>query len=88
MASPFGVRSLRSTRLFRTQKDCLGKGAQSLGVGDGIWIFPDTEVPFILRKNTNGTYRLIGQAYVHGIMHGEARVNIASVNKQQLLIMV
>jgi hypothetical protein len=40
--------------------------------GDIIWLLPDADVPFILRPLENGHYKLVGEAYVHGIMHGEA----------------
>jgi hypothetical protein len=30
------------------------------------------QTPFMLRKEGEGEYRLIGECYVHGIMHGEA----------------
>src|SRR2546430_19710 len=70
-ATTFGDMALTCMRLFRT-KDCyVGKGPQSVQVGDEIWIFPDTRVPIILRKIGWGRRRLVGHAYVHGIMDGE-----------------
>lgn len=30
------------------------------------------DVPFILREAGDGHYHLVGEAYVHGIIHGEA----------------
>jgi hypothetical protein len=62
----------KSRRLFRTRQSWLGLGIKSLEIGDEIWILGGAEVPFILRKLQHGTYRLIGAAYVHGVMHGEA----------------
>ncbi len=44
-------------------------------VGDSIVIVPGCHIPFILRKKTDdkGEYfRIVGCAYVHGIMDGEA----------------
>ena len=38
---------------------------------DIICLFQDGQVPFILRE-TAGRYRWIGEAYIHGIMFGEA----------------
>jgi hypothetical protein len=29
-------------------------------------------MPFILRPMDNGNYELVGEAYIHGIMYGEA----------------
>jgi hypothetical protein len=71
-ATVFGDVALRKMRLFRTQRNYVGKGAQSLKIGDGVWVFPGVEVPFILRNTSAGRYSFVGQAYVHGIMHGEA----------------
>jgi hypothetical protein len=74
-AISFGVLGLRHMRLFRTEGSYVGKGPQSIQTGDEIWVFPGAQVPFILRKvggDPDRRYRLIGHAYVHGIMHGEA----------------
>ena len=40
-------------------------------VGDVVCIFHGAEVPFVLRPEANDRYRLLGEAYVHGIMDGE-----------------
>jgi hypothetical protein len=39
---------------------------------DKICIFSGSRAPFIIRKREDGCYSLIGDAYIHGIMHGEA----------------
>ena len=66
-------------RVFRTQeKMFLGTGARSLRVGDEVWILGGGKVPYILRPavaeavdhGLGKQYRLVGEAYVHGIMHG------------------
>ena len=59
-------------RLFRTSKKYLGLGAQSLRVGDTIWITPNARVPLLLRNMPCGHFQFVSEAYVHGIMHGEA----------------
>ena len=59
-------------RLFRTHSGYLGIGPQSLQIGDVVSIVPGSIVPFLLRKVQDNRYRLVGEAYVHGIMHGEA----------------
>ncbi|KAK0648064.1 heterokaryon incompatibility protein-domain-containing protein [Cercophora newfieldiana] len=45
--------------------------------GDEIWILAGSPVPVVLRKTSNtekglDCYEYVGQAYVYGIMHGEA----------------
>lgn len=59
-------------RLFLTNGNLLGLGPQSLERGDTVWLLPGGRVPIILRQRENGHYVVIGEAYVHGIMHGEA----------------
>lgn len=61
-------------RLFRTGKGYLGSGSQSMKTGDSVWIVPGSRVPLIFRPSGNGGGRLklVGGAYVHGFMSGEA----------------
>ncbi|KAF4637062.1 hypothetical protein G7Y89_g1030 [Cudoniella acicularis] len=59
-------------RLFRTRGNLLGVSAQSLKEGDAVWVVAGAAVPFLLRKLPNGNQELVGEAYVHGIMQGEA----------------
>ena len=59
-------------RLFVTEKGYIGLGAISVQTGDKVFVFPGGLVPFVLRTSIEGCYRLVGEAYVHGIMRGEA----------------
>ncbi|KAL8834196.1 MAG: hypothetical protein Q9176_007624 [Flavoplaca citrina] len=70
--------------LFRTARGYLGIGAQPLQTDDEIWILGCADTPVILRKQVNGSYRLIGETYVHGIMHGEAIRSTAQEQLQQI----
>lgn len=69
-------------RLFSTCEGLLGVGPRSMfdegESGYEIYILKGAKVPYILRKLENGTYRLVGEAYVHGIMHGEVLRNYGS----------
>ncbi|XXG94592.1 hypothetical protein Hte_000849 [Hypoxylon texense] len=58
--------------LFITHEGQLGLGQRSLQINDEVWILAGANVPFVLRPVGAGEYRLIGEAYVHGIMHGQA----------------
>ncbi len=58
--------------MFRTWQNYLGMAPRSAQVGDQVWILPGTSVPFILQPLNNGNFQLVGEAYVHGIVHGEA----------------
>jgi len=68
-------------RLFLTQEGYFGCGPQALAVDDEVWILGGADTPMVLRKLPSGGYRLIGETYVHGVMHGEA---VASVTQAQL----
>jgi Heterokaryon incompatibility protein (HET) len=58
-------------RLFRTERGYLGIAAQSLRVGDGVWVLAGARVPVVLRRLGSGHWGLVGEAYVHGVMAGE-----------------
>jgi hypothetical protein len=58
--------------VFVTEKGYLGLGPQHLQAGDVVSLIPGVEVPIVLRPGENGRYQLVGEAYLHGIMDGEA----------------
>jgi hypothetical protein len=81
--NPFGLAynfSYPETRLFVTKRKYIGVGPLSIREGDSVFLLPSANVPFILSQekkhvNTEDQLRrfsLVGEAYVHGIMHGEA----------------
>lgn len=43
--------------------------------GDFVAVIGGAQVPFILRYRSGGQYQLISEAYVDGIMDGEAMEN-------------
>lgn len=60
-------------RIYRTSKGYLGLGPESLEPGDLVFIIAGSQVPFVLRKVAGKErYRLVGESYIHGMMHGEA----------------
>ncbi|OCL09415.1 hypothetical protein AOQ84DRAFT_257225, partial [Glonium stellatum] len=63
-------------KMFRSKSDLLGMGPKSTQEGDEVWVLLGAKVPFVLRPVNGGKasrrYRLIGEAYVHGYMDGEA----------------
>lgn len=67
--------SVRSTInrkvLFTMDRNYLGLTEQGCCIGDTVCIFLGGAVPFIIRTQSDGTYRLHGEAYVHGMMDGE-----------------
>jgi hypothetical protein len=61
-------------RLFATDKGYIGLAPAGTQVGDRVCILLGGHTPFLLRPSEqySGRYRLVGECYVHGIMHGEA----------------
>ncbi|QYS92689.1 HET domain-containing protein [Trichoderma simmonsii] len=59
-------------RLFSTAEGLMGVGSQSMKAGDSVWIVPGSRVPLLFRPSPEGRWRLVGGAYVHGFMQGEA----------------
>ncbi|KAI1271639.1 HET-domain-containing protein [Xylaria sp. FL0933] len=57
--------------LCRTKKGYLGWVPDITMVGDSIFIIMGAAVPFVVRPAGDGTYKLIGECYIHGIMYGE-----------------
>lgn len=62
-------------KLFMTESGLFGLGPKSLGQDPGskdeVWILMGARVPFILHHIEGSKYRVVGEAYVHGIMYGE-----------------
>lgn len=59
-------------RLAWTDSNLLAMVPKSTVAGDSIWIVPGLKTPFVFREVANGNFELVGEAYVHGIMFGEA----------------
>ncbi|KAM7212723.1 heterokaryon incompatibility protein 6, OR allele [Rhypophila decipiens] len=59
---------------FITKTGYMGIGPPNIAKQDEIWVLDGGNVPFVLRRESNGgsSRRFIGDAYVHGIMHGQA----------------
>jgi hypothetical protein len=56
--------------LFQTSRGNLGLGPDQMQPDDVVVVIFGADVPFVLRPHEKG-YKLIGEAYVHGIMDGE-----------------
>ncbi|KAH6703073.1 putative heterokaryon incompatibility protein 6, OR allele, partial [Leptodontidium sp. MPI-SDFR-AT-0119] len=60
---------------FITRKGHLVLSSEYVKQGDVVALIKGSQVPFILRRESDGQYQLIGEAYVDGIMDGEAMEN-------------
>ncbi|KAI2465272.1 heterokaryon incompatibility protein-domain-containing protein [Annulohypoxylon bovei var. microspora] len=58
--------------LYTTKAGRFGFSYPSIRPGDEVWVIDGSRVPFILRPEPGvSDRRLIGETYLHGIMHGE-----------------
>ena len=69
---PIMHRLWRRRDFFVTNAGSFGIGPRPLRVDDEVWLLEGGRTPFILRKRADGQFCMVGEAYVHGIMYGEA----------------
>jgi len=62
--------TLMERSIFRTQEGYLGLGPYITQPGDLVCVLFGLNVPYVLRAVNEG-FLLIGECYVHGVMHGE-----------------
>ncbi|KAH8659241.1 heterokaryon incompatibility protein-domain-containing protein [Tricladium varicosporioides] len=76
-------------KLFRTKNNCfLGTGAESLQIGDIVCVLAGGSVPYLIRPIDGGRdnrFRFVGEAYVHGMMHGQL-VSDQGANVQEIIL--
>jgi hypothetical protein len=70
------INSLANRAFFITADGYMGLGSPELG--DEIWVLFGGDNPFIQRPSVTdpGCHQLIGSCYVHGLMDGEAMVDV------------
>jgi len=59
-------------KLFASERGYLGLGPAAVLPGDIIAAIFGLETPLVLRSVGTDSYQIVGEAYVHGIMDGEA----------------
>jgi hypothetical protein len=75
--SPLFLRRIRTSmqnrRAIRTEKGYIALGPRECGPGDGVALLKGGRVPLVVRRYAGGkTFRVVGEAYVQGVMQGEA----------------
>jgi hypothetical protein len=75
----------RGRRPFVTKKGHLGLGLDHVEPGDAVAVLIGCQVPFVLRKSVGGRYKIVGEAYVDGIMDGEGVVGREIVGVLELI---
>lgn len=73
------IASGNSRRLFRTDNGLLGTGMKSVTKGDEVWVLAGSKLPMLARKRQavgcDNEFSLIGETYLHGVMHWESSGN-------------
>lgn len=62
----------RNRRFFATEDGRIGLGPRDIEVGDSVCVLFFCPTPYILRHHPTSRTQLIGEAYVNGLMYGEA----------------
>ncbi|KZL67601.1 heterokaryon incompatibility protein [Colletotrichum tofieldiae] len=60
-------------RPFVCANGLIGLGPVGMSLGDSVWTVPGADVPLVFRSGPTGSFLVVGEAYVHGIMDGELR---------------
>ena len=66
------VSAMISRKAVMTEKGFVGMVAGIAQAGDRVALFKGGKLPFIIRPNGASGWEIIGDCYIHGIMHGEA----------------
>jgi hypothetical protein len=64
-------------RLLVTKKGSLGLAPPAAKPGDIVAVLVGAPVPHVLRQQDDGSYELIGECFIHGIMGGEALAHLS-----------
>lgn len=62
---------LYDRRPFVTNDGCPGLALADIQPGDQICVLAGASVPFVIRRNEEGNFRLVGESYIYGLMDGE-----------------
>jgi hypothetical protein len=69
-----------SQQLFRMDPGYVGMGPKSSRAGDEVWIVSGCPFPMVMRRrgDAGGSHCVIGRAFIHGLMSGEAVTETSS----------
>ena len=73
MQRQLGVHAGR--KLLITRRGSAGLGPAEAQLGGEIWLIRGFYAPVLLERLENGRYKFVGEAYIQGIMQGQAYVN-------------
>jgi hypothetical protein len=76
---------LKDRRLFITMHDRIGLGPTNLVQSDVLAILLGLDMPLILRQTDDNSYRIIGNAYIGGVMDGELFKRCQKIQRLHIL---
>lgn len=77
--------NLKAYNFFVSGKEHIGLCPCGAALGDLICIVLGSEVPLVLRSS-GSEYLLVGGAYVHGIMDGEAMAKAKRIGYKEFIL--
>ncbi|KAI1422380.1 HET-domain-containing protein [Xylaria sp. FL1777] len=72
-------------RIFVTKRGFFGITSESVRIGDTVWILAGARTPFAFRATGQRKLRLVGEAYVDGLMQGEAIIGQVMTERVSLV---
>lgn len=79
----------RDHQMVNTNNGRFGFSCTGVQPGDVVCVFNDSVSPFVVRRvdevEGRARWKLVGDAYVHGLMHGEA--DISKMEEEDILLM-
>jgi hypothetical protein len=82
-----GLNEVAARQAFiATREGRIGLGPRITEVGDEIWLPIGAHMPFVLRPLGEKNFKILGLAYLHGMMHGEAVAGHAEVDFEDILL--
>ena len=77
---------LAARSLFISEEGYVGLAPTSARKGDEVWIVRGSKIPLLLRKQSERTYRFVGEIYIHGLMNGELFEQEHGLTIQQVVL--
>lgn len=80
------ARMARNRQFCQTERSYMGWVPGNSKEGDVICLLEGGRLPYVLRWNNTGTgFQFIGEAYIHGVMHGEGMAFLGTEMRDILL---
>lgn len=65
-------------QIFQTKTGLVGVGLRITDEGDGICIFFGADIPFVIRREREAGYSVVGECYIGSLMRGEVIQKLAT----------